>query len=57
MALEVNPGVVYVKMDENFSTTLEVLTSRLLEEPDVMEVNKIRLLPQEKREKQTKADA
>lgn len=55
MALEVNPGVVYVKMDENFSTTLEVLTSRLLEEPDVMEVNKIRLLPQEKREKQTKA--
>lgn len=54
-ALEVTSGVVYVKMDEDFSTTLEDLMDRLIEEPDVKEVKRVRLLPQEKREKQIKA--
>lgn len=54
-ALEVNPGVIYVKMDEGFSVDIDTLQKRLLEEKDVKGVTKIRLLPQEKRERQIKA--
>lgn len=54
-ALEVGPGLVCVKMNESFDVTLARLKEKLLSLPDVLKVERINLLPQERREKQIKA--
>lgn len=50
-ALEVQPGIVYIKMYDNFHSNIKVLKWRLLQQVDVLEVNEVELLPQEEREK------
>lgn len=50
-ALEVHPGIAYIKTYDDFHVSLEVLKSQLLQEKDVIAVQKVELLPQEEREK------
>ena len=54
-ALEVGPGLICVKMDSDFDVSLSYLLEQLRAQKDVIEVNVIKLLPQEKREKHIKA--
>jgi len=54
-ALEVGPCLVCIKMDGHFNVPLPFLKNQLLSLKDVIEVKRINLLPQEKREKQIKA--
>ena len=54
-ALEVGPGLICVKIDSDFDVSLSYLLEQLRAQKDVIEVNVIKLLPQEKREKHIKA--
>ena len=54
-SLEVEPGLICIKMDSDFQVPLSYLMERLRAEKDVLDVCPIELLPQEKREKQIRA--
>lgn len=55
ISMEVAPGVVWIKIDKRSFTSEECVEKELLREKDVIDVIKIKLMPQEKREKQLKA--
>ncbi|TYP58567.1 sigma 54-interacting transcriptional regulator [Thermosediminibacter litoriperuensis] len=54
-AMEVGPGYAWLKIEKNDSLSFDFLKQQLLMEEDVMEVEEIKLLPQEEREKKIKA--
>ncbi len=54
-ALEVDPGLICLKMDNDFNVSCSHLIDELRKQKDVFEVSQIKLLPQEKREKHMKA--
>lgn len=54
-AMEVGPGVVWIKTDREFKNSPEFLKNKLLKESDVIDVKEVKLLPQEKQAKHIKA--
>lgn len=54
-AMEVAPGVVWIKTDRNFKKSSDFLKDKLLKEEDVIDVIEVKLLPQEKQGKHMKA--
>ncbi len=54
-ALEVSPGLICIKIDCNFNIPLSDFLNQLKAQKDVIEVSRVELLPQERREKHIKA--
>ena len=50
-SLEVQPGVIYIKVDNNFNVNRDILESSIYQEKDVIKISQIPLLPQEEKEK------
>lgn len=54
-AMEVTPGVVWIKTEKNSQNSPELLKNQLLKEKDVVDVTEVKLLPQEKQGRHLKA--
>lgn len=54
-AMEVTPGIVWIKADRNFKNSLKFIKNMLLKEQDVIDVKEVKLLPQEKQARHIKA--
>ncbi|MBE3579708.1 MAG: sigma 54-interacting transcriptional regulator [Caldanaerobacter subterraneus] len=54
-AMEVAPGLAFLKIEKAESLSFDFLREQLLQEKDVLEVERIKMMPQEKKEREIKA--
>ncbi|MCG0275855.1 MAG: sigma 54-interacting transcriptional regulator [Thermosediminibacteraceae bacterium] len=54
-AMEVAPGYAWLKIENNKGLSFDFLKEQLLQQKDVIEIQKIKMMPQEKKEKEIKA--
>lgn len=54
-AMEVKPGLAFLKIEKAEDLSFEFLKEQLLQEKDVFEIERIKLMPQERKEKEIKA--